>query len=84
MGLFDKLWLRFDEPFWNEEALTWTSVSPVGGVRLEWCNLLPLTGEPVLLALFGGPQARALTSRSDRELVGAAVASLQAFADAGW
>ena len=84
MGLLDKLWLRFDEPFWNEEALTWTSVSPVGGVRLEWCNLLPLTGEPVLLALFGGPQARALTSRSDRELVGAAVASLQAFADAGW
>jgi monoamine oxidase len=84
MGLLDKLWVRFDEPFWREEMLRWTSINPVGGIRLEWFNLLPLTGEPVLLALLGGPQAREWTGRPDKELTGAAVASLQAFADAGW
>jgi len=84
MGLLDKLWLRFDEPFWNEKAQVWSSLDDRGALRFEWYNMLPLTGEPVLMALYGGPEARAWTRRSDRAITRAAVASLQQYVDAGW
>lgn len=84
MGLLDKVWLRWDRPFWREDAQMWTAVDPIAGNRLEWFNLLPATGQPVLLALVGGPQARRLTQLSDAAVARAAVASLQGFIDAGW
>lgn len=84
MGLLDKIWLRWDRPSWREDAQMWTAVDPIGGHRLEWFNLLPATGQPVLLALVGGPQARRWTGAGDGAVVRAAVASLQGLVDAGW
>ncbi len=84
MGLLDKVWLRFDEPFWTQEALVWIRVAEAGTPFTWWVNLLPLTGRPVLLAVLGGDIARAWAPRSDAEVLTAATASLQAFADAGW
>ncbi|MBK9179769.1 MAG: FAD-dependent oxidoreductase [Acidimicrobiales bacterium] len=84
MGLLDKVWLRFDEQFWSDEALMWTRVAPAGEPFTEWFNLAPLTGQPVLLALLGGPLAREWATRSDEEVEQAALDSLQGFLDAGW
>ncbi|MFN0095555.1 MAG: flavin monoamine oxidase family protein [Dehalococcoidia bacterium] len=84
MGLLDKLWLRFEKPFWKEPAVFWTLVAPRGTPYREWINLEPLTGEPVLLGLNGGDTARAWASRSDAEHEEAALAALRAFLDAGW
>lgn len=84
MGVLDKLWLRFDQPFWTEHAQVWSQVGGDGELDLEWYDLLPLTGEPVLLALLGGATARAWTERTDEEVLAAATASLQGFVDAGW
>ncbi len=86
MGLLDKYWFRFDEVFWKEPAVMWTKVAPAEARTpfQEWFNLFPATGEPVLLALLGGEIARIWSSRSDREVKAAAVASLQEFLDAGW
>ncbi|MBJ7458664.1 MAG: FAD-dependent oxidoreductase [Thermoleophilaceae bacterium] len=84
MGLLDKLWLRFDEPFWREEAEVWSTLSSAGGIRFEWYNMQPLTGEPVLMALYGGSDARAWTDRSDAAIKRAGLASLQRYVDAGW
>ena len=83
MGLLDKVWLRFDSAFWREKALMWTRVAPANPFR-EWFNLRPATGEPILLALIGGDEAREWAARSDQDVVTAAVQALQAFADAGW
>ncbi len=83
MGLLDKLWLRFDEPFWSTGAELWTRVRS-DRPRFEWINALPATGEPILLGLLGGRRAEAWTDRPDDELVAAAVADLQGYADAGW
>ena len=49
-GLLDKVWLRWDEAWWSEEAEVWSSVDG----PFEWCNLQPATGEPILLAFLGG------------------------------
>ena len=84
MGLLDKLWLRFDEPFWREDAEVWSTLSSSGSIRFEWYNMRPLTGEPLLMALYGGSDARAWTDRSDSAIMRAALASLQRYIDAGW
>ena len=61
-GLLDKVWLRWDEPWWTEEAEVWSSVDG----PFEWCNLLPATGEAVLLAFIGATAAREWTSTPRR------------------
>lgn len=84
MGVLDKLWFRFDEPFWTEHAQVWSRVGGDDDLDLEWYDLRALTGEPVLMALLGGATARDWSERSDEEVLAAAMASLQGFVDAGW
>jgi monoamine oxidase len=76
MGLLDKYWFRFDEPFWSDDSLMWTRVRPADAPFAEWFNLLPVTGAPVLLALLGGPTGREWEGRSDDEVLVAAGAAL--------
>lgn len=83
-GLLDKVWFRFAEPFWETDALVWSRVAAPGEAFRSWFNLLPLTGEPVLLALHGGRTARTWASRSDEELRSAAMKALEQFAAAGF
>jgi monoamine oxidase len=83
MGLLDKVWLRFSEPFWTRRTLIWTRVAPAGTPWVEWYDLMPLTGEPVLVSLMGGDTARAWATRTDQEVLEAALASLEVFIAAG-
>lgn len=83
-GLLDKVWFRFAEPFWETDALVWSRVTPPGEAFRSWFNLLPLTGEPVLLALHGGRTARMWASRSDDDFRSAAMKALEQFAAAGF
>lgn len=83
MGLLDKLWLRFDEPFWSTDAEYWTRVGG-GDPAFAWANLRPFGGGAVLVGFLGGPTARAWTDRSDADLVAAARADLADYAAAGW
>lgn len=84
MGLLDKYWFRFDEQFWDDDALVWARVTPDDTPFSEWFNLAPVTGEPVLMALMGGPLAREWEDRSDEQVVAAAVVALQEFLNARW
>ena len=84
MGLLDKVWLRWDEPWWSQAAQQWTRVATADDAFTEWFNLLDVAGAPVLLGLVGGAEARAWATRSDDEVLAAAMASLQVFHDAGW
>ena len=80
MGQQDKLVLRFEEPFWSTTATRWDVVGTDTDFPL-WLNLEPLTGEPVLVALFGGESADRLSASTDAELLEAALASLEPFID---
>jgi monoamine oxidase len=80
MGAQDKLVLRFEKPFWSTTATRWDIVGSGTDFPL-WLNLEPLTGEPVLVALFGGEVADRLSGSSDAELLEAALASIEPFID---
>jgi monoamine oxidase len=79
-GLLDKVWLRWDESWWTDEAEVWSTVDG----PFEWCNLLPATGEAVLLAFIGGSAAREWSDRRDDDLQTAALADLARLHRAGW
>ena len=82
MGTLDKIWLRFDEPFWDTEAVLWTTVGDDTLDFRVWVNLLPLTGEPVLVGFVSGERALALAETDDTEFTDAALRSLEPFATA--
>lgn len=82
MGVLDKVWLRFDEPFWRSDALMWTLFAAPETPYTEWFNLEPSTGAPVLLALVGGDAAREWAARTDAEVEAAAMAALRLLAPA--
>lgn len=80
MGNQEKVVLRFDQPFWSTRAIRWGTVGGDTDFPL-WFNLQSLIGDPVLVALVGGEAAARVAEMSDRELLEAALASLEPFID---
>ena len=96
-GAVEKVWLRYDTPFWTQEAAFWSLVvdAPVPSdstptpsaapsataapMITQWINLMPLTGDAVLIGLVGGSAARAFADLSDDAVRDIALASLQPF-----
>ncbi|MCB0863263.1 MAG: FAD-dependent oxidoreductase [Solirubrobacterales bacterium] len=78
-GLLDKVWLAFDQPFWPEGAEGFSWIDPRKPGRWgSWVNAVPVTGKPFLMTLAGGHDAHRLAGRSDLEVVGSAMAALEA------
>ena len=84
VGLLDKLWLSFDEVFWNPDVDVISWVDPAGsGEWGFWVNGMRAFGQPVLLAFAAGDVARANVERDDDELVDSALTALRAMREAG-
>ncbi|GAA3888442.1 NAD(P)/FAD-dependent oxidoreductase [Leifsonia kafniensis] len=78
MGVLDKIWLRYDTPFWTTDAELWNVVGD--GVDFPvWVNLQPLTGQPVLMGLTAADSALRLAKENDDAVVAAALRSLEPF-----
>ncbi|WP_425071199.1 FAD-dependent oxidoreductase [Sagittula sp. S175] len=78
MGVLDKLYLRFDAPFWDVGP-TWLQTPETGlpeGQFNEWLNLQALLGVPVLVAFNGGSAARDLSGLDDAALLARALSVL--------
>jgi len=78
VGLLDKVWLRFDEPFWDTEAQYWTVVGTDSDFPV-WVNMMPITGEPVLVGMVAAENAVRLAEATDEEFLASALHSLQPF-----
>jgi monoamine oxidase len=78
VGTVDSIWLKFDEQFWTTDAAVWSIVGGDGDI-VTWYNLLPITGEPILVGVFGGAAALRLAELSDDELVAEALENLEPF-----
>ncbi|TFD50202.1 FAD-binding protein [Cryobacterium frigoriphilum] len=78
MGVLDKVWLRFDEAFWSTDAPLWTIVGGDPDFAV-WVNLLPLTGEPVLMGVVAAENADRLSQFSDDDFLVAALSALEPF-----
>ena len=78
-GLLDKLWLAFEEPFWDEDAEGFSWINPrLPGRWGSWVNAVPVTGKPFLMTLSGGSDARRLSGWSDLDLIADAMGALDA------
>nr|WP_276512170.1 FAD-dependent oxidoreductase [Cryobacterium roopkundense] len=78
VGVLDKIWLRFDEPFWDTSAPLWTVVGTDSDFPV-WVNMLPITGEPVLMGMVAAENAVRLAEVSDEEFLASALHSLEPF-----
>jgi monoamine oxidase len=80
MGTLEQLWLRFDEPFWSTDA---TVLSVIGdtSVVAEWVNLLPATGQPILVGLTAAEDVPVELKQNDQDFIAAALQTLVPFVD---
>ncbi len=81
MGTLEQLWLRFDEPFWSTEATVLSVIDETSEIA-EWVNLLPATGQPILVGLTAADDVPVTLKQSDDEFIEAALRSLVPFVDA--
>jgi monoamine oxidase len=81
-GDADVVWLRFDEAFWDTDAVVW---SVLGGDLpiADWINLEPLTGEPILVGMVGAQAATDLAGLDEADFSAALTRSLAPFAATG-
>jgi monoamine oxidase len=78
-GLLDKLWLAFDEPFWDRDAEMISWIDPVRpGLWAEWVNGYRAFGKPVLLGFNGGNEAWRMARFDDRSVVESGMRALGA------
>ncbi|TYC65565.1 FAD-dependent oxidoreductase [Stappia sp. BW2] len=77
MGLLDKVYLSFPEPFWHETVLNFGRISTTHDAFAYWPNLFPVTGKPILCALNAGAFALELEKLSEENRRRAAFEALQ-------
>lgn len=75
MGAIETVWLRWDEPFWENEEAIWHAVG-ADVLIPTWINLRPATGENVLVGIVGGPAAADFAALDEDAALDAALASL--------
>jgi hypothetical protein len=80
MGALEQLWLRFEEPFWSTEA-TVLSVYDETAEIAQWINLLPATGQPILVGLTAADDVPVVLKQNDQEFLAAALETLAPFVD---
>ena len=75
MGVLNKLYLLFDEMFWDDVTLI-DHVSSSGGPMWEFYNLNDF-GKPIILGFTTGDHARQLEQVSDEEIIDEAMSILR-------
>lgn len=74
MGVFNKVFLKFDTVFWDEE---FEMIGYMGGDWPEIINLQKILGKPLLLAFSAGAAGARNESRTDAELAADLMACLR-------
>jgi monoamine oxidase len=82
-GVLNKVVLRFDEVFWDDDV-DWIEWIPDGGPPwVEWVNLARPSGQPVLLAFAAADLGRRVDGWADARAVGSAMSVLRTMYGAG-
>lgn len=76
MGLLDKLYLKFDAPFWPATQV-FDRDDPHLGRWPEYLNLHAILGQPVLLCFNAAGYAQAMQAKTDAEVVADAMGALR-------
>ncbi len=77
MGTLDKLYLRFEEPFWDNQSniITPQTGLPRGQFNF-WFNMHKYTNQPIIMAFNAGTAAHQLSPESDHAMVDKALRTL--------
>ena len=76
MGVLDKLYLKFDDVFWDKDAEWIVYATPEVNNYAVWLNLYPVNGQPILAGFVGGSAARLRAAKSDTQILREAEAAL--------
>jgi monoamine oxidase len=76
-GVLNKLYLRFDNVFWDDGAHLLGVVSENKGEWCEWLNFAPLIGKPLLLGFNAGRFGLEIENWSDEQIVASALSVLR-------
>lgn len=77
-GVLDKLYLEFDQVFWDTEE-TWIGLVETGLPRGQfniWLNVFKFTGAPILMGLNAAASAKTLADMDDDAVVARAMSLL--------
>lgn len=77
MGLLNKVFLKFDEVFWDADVDIIGYIGPKRGYFSEWINFYKYTGEPILLGFNAASVADELEALSDSEIIDEAMSALR-------
>ncbi|MEM7348771.1 MAG: FAD-dependent oxidoreductase [Chloroflexota bacterium] len=77
VGVLNKVYLQFSEPFWHRAPDWITYISEEKGVFSAWFNIYRSTKQPVFLAFNAGTFGRKVETFSDDEIVAQAMDTLR-------
>ncbi len=77
MNAFEKVFLRFDETFWDEGVYAIRQQGPEGAWWHSWYDLTALHDSPALLTFAAGPAAVATRGWTDAEVVASIMGQLR-------
>ncbi|WP_026139586.1 flavin monoamine oxidase family protein [Leucobacter salsicius] len=77
MNEFEKVFLRFDAPFWDDGVYAIKRQGSAAQWWHSWYDLTQAVGTPTLLTFAAGPAARATRDWSDDEIVASVMSSLR-------
>ncbi|MFT5452313.1 MAG: monoamine oxidase [Enterobacterales bacterium] len=79
MGVLNKVYLKFDNVFWDNSVTNIAQVSEHKGHWSYWINLAPATGMPILTAFNVADYGTEVEQFNDKEIIGKAMANLKKF-----
>jgi monoamine oxidase len=77
MNAFEKVFLRFETKFWDDNVYVIRRQGEAAAWWHSWYDLTALDSVPTLLTFAAGPAARAIRHWSDEQVVDSVVASLR-------
>ncbi|GAA1836154.1 flavin monoamine oxidase family protein [Agromyces salentinus] len=77
MNAFEKVVLRFDTKFWDDDVYAIRQQGPESRSWHSWYDLTPLHGTPTLLTFAAGPTATAIRGLDDAAVVDAVLGQLR-------
>ncbi len=77
MGLLNKVYLKFDDIFWEPQVDTLGYIGPDRGIFAEWLNIYKYTNQPILLGFNASTPAEQLEKLTDRQIIEEAMTALR-------
>lgn len=77
MGVFNKVFIQFPKPFWNEDSYVLRALGEAGEHWHSWYDVSAVSGLPTLLTFAAGPFGRRVQELSDAEIVADVVSALR-------